>query len=113
MLQRNILFILNLNFKFFGSVCAAYIESNKEAPTELGNSFLNDFYKQDALLEQKENNKMPPQVVFPTCSRLFGLLIRAVFLLKSGRLDSNQRPLALHASTPPNRRGYFPEILLK
>ena len=48
------MFIVNLNFKFFGSVGAAYNESNQEAPTELGNSFLNDFYKQDALLEQKE-----------------------------------------------------------
>ena len=42
---------------FFGSVGATYNVSNQEAPTELGYSLLNDFYKQDALTEQKEKRK--------------------------------------------------------
>jgi hypothetical protein len=48
------LFKVNLNLKFFGSVGATYNVSNQEARTELEYLFLNDFYKQGALTEQKE-----------------------------------------------------------
>lgn len=54
MLHRSILFIVNLNVKFFGSVGATCNGSTKEAPTELGYEFLNKCYKQDALTEQKK-----------------------------------------------------------
>ena len=56
---------------FFGPVGATYNVSNQEAATKLGYSFSNDFYKQDALTEQKKTKKMcthgSPETKIPDC----------------------------------------------